>query len=228
VVEVGHGAQLGLTIASPPTVRPGRDFPVWGEYGNSGDQDLAAPLVYVTSPTQAPMRLFPDQGLSTTPIQILGVSYDGPVGILRPATTQTYRLYSNSTGFGGTVMRFRVRAKMAGAEPIEDWDAVEAQVKPEGVDPDAWAAAWSAFRGRAGTTWGDYLGLLADDAEALKQAFGEIVYSVDTLFQFELDQLFSDLYSTGEEEAAGLSVGGIRAPTKSGMAEQPMIYERKR
>jgi len=228
LVEEGDGGKLSLSILSPPSVRPGRDFPVWGEYRNSGDQDLLSPLIYITSPTEAPMRLFPDESLSTRPVQILGVSFDGPVGLLRPGTTQTYRLYSNSAGFTGTVMQFRVGSRLANDDLVEDWDAVEERVRPDGVEPGEWAAAWSAFRDRIGTTWGDYLGVLAEDSEMIKQSFGEIVYSVDTLFQYELDLLLSDLHSSETEEAAGLSGKGIQMPVKSGMAEQPIIKKRIR
>ena len=74
--------QLRLSLTSP--LRPHRAYILWLEYANTSDTDMPAPLFVVSSPQDPPMRLTPTEPWRSGPLQVLGISTDGPAGVLRP------------------------------------------------------------------------------------------------------------------------------------------------
>lgn len=190
-VVPGQGPKLLVRLITPSSVRPDRDFTVWVEYANAGDTDMIPPLLVVSSSNGARMSLNPDDTPMNRPAQILGVSFTGLPGVLRPGTEQSIPVYSHSPAAGGQ-MKFSLNSWLAGDRPVSDWNATEARIKPADMDPASWDIIWSSFRVRMGDSWRNYLSVLAEDSNFLYKNFGDVIYSVDDLFQFELNMAIGE------------------------------------
>lgn len=96
-VQVGTGPSILSEIDGPAAVRPNRLYLFNLNYRNGGDTDTMAPLFLLQSSTDTPMGLTVDTvGLSST-VQVLGVSLDGPPGILRPGDLNNVPVYFRSS-----------------------------------------------------------------------------------------------------------------------------------
>ncbi len=60
-------------------------------------------------------------------------------------------------------------------------------MKPSSLSDGAWEALWASFTGQAGSTWGDYVQMLSDNAAYLNR-LGEQVVDVSQLLAFEFMQ----------------------------------------
>jgi RHS repeat-associated protein len=196
------GPQLVARLDVPPAFRPDRTYTMWLEYGNEGDADMVCPLFVISSPDGAPMAipsglsaavdrvvteaqgslLPPVGGYSTNPIQILGISHDDPVGILRPGDRVRVPIYFHTRGVGGTI-RFNLEQMVADQTPV-DWSGIEANVRPAYIDSQAWDAIWSNFRTQMGDTWWEYLNALSAAATHLAR-YAHRTYEVDRLFALQ-------------------------------------------
>ena len=65
------------------------------------------------------------------------------------------------------------------------WSSLQAGMQPAGMSTTAWNALFTAFMAQAGTTWGDYVRLLDNNASYLRQ-LGENVTDAAQLWQFAL------------------------------------------
>jgi hypothetical protein len=191
-VVPGKGANLVARLIVPSSIRPGRDFTIWLEYANEGDVDMIPPLFVVSSPNGAPMSLYKDQSPVNKSMQILGVSFSGPPGILRPGTEYSIPIYSQ-TVIGRNQMVFKLNSWLPSERHVEDWDAIKGNIKPQDIDPVVWENVWTLLRSRRGPTWKDYLIALAEDADLFKGYYLEtIIYDVDALFKFEIEKLMGN------------------------------------
>jgi len=182
----GQGPKLLVRLVAPSSVRPDRDFTLWLEYTNAGDVDMIPPIFVISSPNGAPMSLYPDRTPMDRPIQVFGVSFSGPPGVLRPGISQSIPIYSHSPR--GGQMEFKVNSWLASDRPVS-WDVIEEELKPADMAPDTWEAVWSSFRERMGPTWEHYLNTLAIDINLIKEYQGEIFYDIGALLQFELENM---------------------------------------
>jgi RHS repeat-associated protein/uncharacterized repeat protein (TIGR01451 family) len=197
-----EGTRLVASLTAPESIRPDRNYTVWLEYGNTGEEDLPAPLFVVSSPQDLPMRLSSSEPFQRRPIQVLGVNMNGPVGILPPGSSFSIPIQFQSSTPANQI-QFELEVLPPGREPI-DWEAVEQEVRPPGIQDDAWTAIWSNLRAGIGTTWADYLSTLTAVSSYLATYYHEApgaldpeevppqerlpipVYSVRDLFAFEL------------------------------------------
>jgi len=197
-----EGTRLVASLTTPETVRPDRNYTVWLEYGNSGEEVLSAPLFVVSSPQDLPMRLSSSEPFRRGPIQVLGVNMNGPVGVLPPGSSFSIPIQFRSSTSANEI-RFDLEVLPPGIQPI-DWAAVEQEARPPGIQDDAWNAIWSNLRAGIGTTWADYLSTLTAASSYLATYYREApgaldpeevppqerlpvpVYSVRDLFAFKL------------------------------------------
>src|SRR5207237_6438301 len=71
-------------------------------------------------------------------------------------------------------------------DPI-DWTALQTSLQPPHMSAEVWAAVFANFHSQIGSTWGDYVRMLDDNAAYLAR-LGESVTDVRQLFGFELQQ----------------------------------------
>lgn len=90
-LNIATGVVGGLSLTSP--LRPFREYIFWLEYANTTDADMPAPLFVVSSPQDPPMRLSPTEPRRSGPLQVLGISHDGPAGVLRPGARHRVPIY---------------------------------------------------------------------------------------------------------------------------------------
>jgi hypothetical protein len=176
-ITVGIGPRLQTRLVAPEAVRPRRQYVLWLEYANTGDNDMPAPLFVVSGPQSVSMRLSPDEPYTTGPIQVLGISFDQPAGTLRPGSQYRIPIYFQAAGTGR--IQFNLEQMVADTTPI-DWGAVEANYRWEEIDPGVWNPFWQAFITRVGEARVGYLATLGDAASALAEN-GLPVYDIPTL-----------------------------------------------
>jgi RHS repeat-associated protein len=142
---------------------------------------MPAPLFTISSPDNVPMRLSDQQPYEDRPVQVLGLDWEGYAGRLAPGMSGNIPIYFHVPSGAGAhqMLDFNLETMVADATPI-DWDEVEAEVRPEDMDPDLWAAMWTNFTGQIGDTWADYLDALDDQAAYLAQ-YGGLTYDVQEL-----------------------------------------------
>lgn len=179
-VVPGQSGPLQLTLTVPAIVRSGRPTTFVVDYVNTGNTDLVAPLLQVTSPTGS--LGLPEQGaLSASGVQLLALSPAGPAGVLRPGQHARQALVVQSTTRGP--INFQL-SQAASGQPM-NWPALKDQLRPEDIPADAWDAVFANFVAAVGTTVGQYNAVLAADAGYLQQ-LGESVPDVQRLLNFEI------------------------------------------
>lgn len=150
------------------------------EYANTGETDVLAPLILLSA-ENAILQLAEE----ATSVQFLGINTDGPAGILSPGATGSVSFVFNPSVSSGTV-DFSLQLQSATDEQF-DWSTVKNEAQPDSVSDNFWDALWQNFTASVGTTVGDYLAVLADNANRLSQ-LGEYTNDTSRLLAFELQQ----------------------------------------
>ena len=75
--------------------------------------------------------------------------------------------------------------------PVElqtiDWAAFKAQMRPESMNAEAWDVIFANFTNQVGSTWGEYVAMLDENAAYLGR-LGQKVTDVSSLWNFEVQQ----------------------------------------
>jgi RHS repeat-associated protein len=202
VVE-GSGPRLFTRLIAPGNTGIHALATLYVEYGNEGDEAMPAPLLVLTGTQDGREKsiltldrsrvtmgfwstVLPD-GFGTS-VQIWGggvtpgllqpgESIRVPVyfaGLLRPASESTPVAYTLGV------------LSADNATPV-NWPAFKESMRPVTVSAEAWEQIWANFVAQVGTTWGDYVRMLDDNAGYLVR-LGLRVADVGTLLAFELQQ----------------------------------------
>ena len=186
VVSAGIGATLEVDLITPSAFRVSREGRLWIDYRNTGDADVVAPLISVSTGL-GNIRL--DGGGWTDSVQVLGINHGGPAGVLPPGASGRIRLHflANGTGTAGLSLGF---AEEGDAEI--DWAGQKADMKPDDVSSEAWDVIFDNFSSQLGSTTGEYVAALAETATYLGQ-LGENVVDVGRLQSLMLQQANNSL-----------------------------------
>src|SRR5262249_23169004 len=84
---------------------------------------------------------------------------------------------------------------------LVDWDALRDPLRPAHIDPQAWVPIFTNLTRQLGTTWGDYVRTLNDDAAYLGRLGQRVVDAAD-LFAFEFQQAVA-LHTVGTVSDSG-------------------------
>ncbi len=158
-ITEGEGPAVFMSIYGPEQVMVNRLSIFSLNYVNDGDADTMAPLLVMESRSGTPLG-FSASDLRTTPFHIMGASMDGPMDILRPDSNYSIPVVFNS---GGVAQRLDIRVGRIMPDDsrlIEDWDSIEAIVRPSGISDSEWNNFWGRIQPQIGGTWGDYVQLL--------------------------------------------------------------------
>jgi hypothetical protein len=160
-LQVGQGPRVEVDFDGDLQLRAGSIIPLRVRYQNVGDADTMAPLILVDSPAGWPLGFSPGT-LTNRPIQLLGLSGDGPLDILRVGSGGIVPLCLQPAP-GATATGIRARAILADDRTVltaADWQQIEGCVRPFWLSDSEWQPFWANLRPRVGSTFGDYVRFL--------------------------------------------------------------------
>lgn len=101
-ITPGVGPKLETRITAPESVRPGRQYMVHVDYSNTGDADMAAPLLRITA-DNAQLKLPEQADFQGSSIQLYGINDEAPANVLPPGTGSRISLVFMPSSSGGQV-----------------------------------------------------------------------------------------------------------------------------
>jgi len=200
----GGQARLETNLILPEAFGYHELATIYIEYRNAGDLAMPAPLLTLTATqlgrqgallTLDYSRLTSGfwtsaipQGFDTS-VQFLA-SGEIP-GTLQPGESGRLPVYYagwlQPWDFTYSPITFDLRVLQTSNTTAVDWNALKDTMLPPGMGADAWSALWAAFTSQVGSTWGDYLRMLDDNAAYLGR-LGQRVVDVGDLLSFEMQQ----------------------------------------
>ena len=206
IVE-GTGADIQAAFDGPLLVRSRRPGVIQLQYSNQGDADGASPLFLLETRGDTLFGLDSAALAANRVIQVLGLSHDGPLGVLRPGTAYTLPVY-----YRGQNTQTDVRARVITADDttaIDDWSAIEAGVRFAGLTDQQWSPFWANIRTRIPSTWGAYVTFLNRVADMVCEP-GHPVRDARELFEL--------LYAADSNFHASSSLSGRLLDSGTGQA----------
>lgn len=190
VVDGGGGTNrpsLQLPSATRrPVFDPAFPFHYFSTWGNSGINDVAAPLLFFSS--TAPISLTqdvatdvvgglfggdkPSSFLAGNEIVFFGVDDDGPAGILMPGDFEEAIIHSLSDVRSDAI---HVLVDRMGKDTnlTFDWSFIRDALVPDGMSDEDFDPIYAQMISQVGSTWGDYLNMLARNASLLPPEIGQ-------------------------------------------------------
>lgn len=186
-VHAGAGPRLETNVIAPEQVRRGWIFPVTVEWSNTGDTDLASPLLKLSNPAELPFSVDPFlESTLGSEIEFVGYSTTGPAGVLQPGDRESVTLWALASTW---VSRYdftlsAVTEEWDNPQPaLINWAALEPSYRPPYViDETEWAATWQLFTADLGQTWTDVVRRLSDEVTHTGVSAGSLPL-VDDLMQ---------------------------------------------
>ncbi len=191
---------------------------IYVEYANTGDLAMPAPLLVlqVTQEGREAAILTLDQSLQgkgywssampegfSNTIQFLA-SGETP-GVLQPGESFRVPIYwagwQKPWDFSYPAFDFDLGYLAVDDTTPVDWDTLKPQMQPDTISEEAWDPIWENFVAQVGTTWGDYLSMLDENAAYLGR-LGQQVLDVSQLLGFEFMQ--ADCLAPGSYLASGI------------------------
>jgi YD repeat-containing protein len=123
-------------------------------------------------------------------VSFLALSSSGPAAVLRPGQSETYAITARTPFAVGQHALQPVRLRRSGrcelSDPL-DWAQLGEDLRPTDLPDEAWEPLLARLQAQIGTTWGDYLDVLRDNANHLAE-IDLRVYDTSELFAFEFIQ----------------------------------------
>ncbi|NLF30106.1 MAG: cadherin-like domain-containing protein, partial [Planctomycetes bacterium] len=189
----GAGARIDARFEGPTSVRFGSSYQVGLYYGNLGDADGIAPLIWLANNTGTPMGVTPD-GLDDGPgMMFLGAGDEGPAGVLRPGELYTIPIYFHAST--ETIDYNSVSIYHADDVGAIDWDFFEPGVRRTDMSDELWAAVWRQVQDNIGDTMGSLVRTLAANATLLPASMGSPRH-VGLLLQMEVERALAQVTSS--------------------------------
>ena len=150
-VQAAQAASLSVNLLTPSLFRPDRVFQGEVVYENTGNVDMPAPILDLTSGGVAGLSL-DGVTFSTSDLELIGASFSGPAGVLRPGQQWSIPFYGLSNS--SSDISVQVNYELASDTTPVDFNALEAQTGTLGYDATDWSTAYSYFQQQSGPTWG--------------------------------------------------------------------------
>jgi RHS repeat-associated protein len=184
--------QLSIDLELPQTTTLGQSGAGVVHYSNTGNSDLPAQILEITSP-DALLSGTGETAASHT-VLMLSTSGNGAAGTLAPGAAGTLSFtYTPVNPTDGENVAVSVGTPAAGS--AIDWSSLEESLRPPTVDAADWNNVWKAFTDRVGATTDSLTAALSQDATELAQV-GQPTNDVGALLQFELFQASGALAGT--------------------------------
>ncbi len=194
IVRQGQGPDVQANLVVPGVERSGREFTIWIEYANRGDTDAPTPLFFVSG-SEGTHLSFNERGVTAGALQLLGVSPDGPRGILRPGAAGRIAIHAQAIA---AATEFSLATVIADATPMP-WDELKETMRPGTIDSAEWDIVWPVLTAQIGDTWADYHSMLVRNATLLPKELGNSADPQD-LFSLEVQKAVASV---------GTSISGI-------------------
>ncbi len=208
VIEGGE-PNLVTQLILPDALGYHRRAVLWIEYANIGDAPMPAPLLKLHGSEDA--LLTADESLNgpglwtknppaglTDIVQVLALGSGEDPGVLNPGDSGRIPIYWRGSklpwNFSYPAIEFDLGILEAGDDTPIDWTVVEAEVRPSETDPNIWDPMFTRLQTQIGSTWGEYVMILTNNAERLAAA-GRPSYCVRVLLNMEMDEAYG--YPTG-------------------------------
>jgi subtilase family serine protease len=186
------GGQLSTGVLVPPIslINTLDNFTI--TYANNGDADIIAPLFLVTSPTSTPFGTDPNLLAPGFDANFLATSPDGPAGILRPGqvVTRTFRFLAPPNV--GQEFRFELYFWDANRTDLFDWNDILDRIDPVTKADALFPTIFARLQERVGTTIGDFVRMLARNANLLAPERGD-ASQIEPLVRLELEEATADV-----------------------------------
>ncbi len=185
-----------INLITPGIIRSGAgSTTVVVEYTNTSNVDIAAPFIELAS-TFARLRLSDDGDYSgdfaQSSIQFLGISQDGPAGILRAGQRNQMRVFLEPAS-GIAEFRLDLEVSILGNDDESiDWQAAKSDLRPQAMSTQAWDVVFSNFLSSVGSTPDQFHDVLAENATYLSN-LGVRTGNIARLMQFEFSQSAAEL-----------------------------------
>jgi len=206
-VDQGIGSNIQVSAIGPSLVLANRPSEFSVEYGNSGDADAGAPLIFVVSTSNTQMGLTAGQ-FGSQNLMFLGISPDGPAGVLRPGEQSSIPIYFQAPATADAPNYFQtVTVSTDNTTPL-DWSEIETWISPVWYQFPNWSAAYALLQQDIGPTWGDLVQMLDLDARLLPSSSAADPSDPVDLMNIEAEKALAAVNSsiTGSLQAADLSV----------------------
>ncbi len=230
----GGTAQLEIDLTVPSSVGYHQLATLWVEYSNTGDVAMPAPIIGVTADQegrQAGLLTLDSANLSrgfwtsaipegfSNSVQFLGSG--GTAGVLQPGETMRVPVYyagwQQPWDLTYPPINFYVSSTTVDDTTPIDWAEVKDQTRPSTIDTEAWNAIWTNYTSQIGTTAGELVRTLSENATYLAR-LGTALTDIGELAAFEvrqadglLDSPYLDHAIDTEVDATGLSLNFDRA-----------------
>ena len=174
---------LATQVLVPSVFRVGRVFDGTIVYTNIGNVDMPAPILTLSTGGQAELSL-DGTNFSTNDLQLIGVAFSGPAGVLRPGQTWSipFQVLCNSA----TNLSFQLTYDLSSDTTPVDYATLGPEVMPPGISAAYWNAAWGEFQSQAGPTWGGIVRVLAQYAGYIVSIGNTGFDSESTVFDYAL------------------------------------------
>ncbi|MHB1560310.1 MAG: carboxypeptidase regulatory-like domain-containing protein, partial [Isosphaeraceae bacterium] len=184
-VQPGQAAVLKAQVQVPSAQRIGRPVSAGLFFQNTGNVDMPAPLFIISNGNNDNLQLSfsGPTGLSTGPQFLMGISPNGPAGILQPGAKLRVPFFEESlvesgesgsdgdpddaTGGGAARQVIQVQFETAASTDPVDYAALSQSLGLAPTDP-----VMRVIENKAGPTWGGLVTLLDQTATDMKQAGG--------------------------------------------------------
>ena len=210
----GGQAKLETNLVVPSRLGYHQPATIYMEYKNSGDLAMPAPILVLRAVQRdreqallAPLPRAPAYYFAAADIrlrafwtsarpleyknvaQILG-SGKTP-GVLQPGESMSVPVdwigWERPWDFSYPPFRFSLVVLDAeNTEPV-DWPSMKDKMRPEAISSEAWEPLWANFVVQTGTTWGDYVEMLTDNAAYLGKLSIDVT-DISELLAFEFAQ----------------------------------------
>ncbi len=203
-VVASQPARLQVDVILPGSLRAGRSFTAYVDYTNTGRNDMVAPLLFVKS-TGSPMTLDPNGDPANIRLRFLAAGLAGPAGILRAGESIRVPIRMLATT-NPTVVS--TQFLLSDSTAAMDWEGIvrEELLDLSRTDPN-FNVVFAQMISQVGTTQGEFVRMLADNASLLPESQGD-VRNLVTLLKVEYDKAAAVLGTSISGRLDGS--GGIR------------------
>ena len=156
-IKEGHTGEVWIDILSRDVMRLGRTQRILIAYGNSGNTDVEAPVIRISTGQNLPIRLHPN-GLASNVLHLLAGGGGGGVSTLRAGATVTVPIFIDTPNAPGNV-DINMELLNQGNAPIL-WE----ELSPlPGYTQEQWEDIITSARSVLGDRWSDLMQFVQDN-----------------------------------------------------------------
>lgn len=192
-IATGIPGQLAVSIQPPRALRVGEEGEILVNIQNDGNTDLLSPHLVLMSQNQVTFRLLDETDTtgSSDQIDFLGLSLEGPAGILPPGARTTVEFRVAQVTAMPNRARYQLKNRINGSAP-HPYVNRRSSLRPTYIPPDVWDTVWDNFLQSVGTTQESFKERLSEIASEFS-LLGKRLYSVQEMVQFQLQVSFGFL-----------------------------------